>query len=1068
MQQNAEQQYSTLLNLDANETQRVDDNQAHLPRIFVGTVIVVSCLPILLTLLGVDLGAPPASAAPSGADAKFHVLHGPFVHTLLEWTASAIAVFTVLLAFVQYAVRKDVVVPVLGMALLCAGCMDAFHTLAADRLVSGAAPNTSLIPFTWALSRTFNAVIMIVGMMLLLLIKRDVKQNPWFLWAVGVGLLGTSYLLIVASAKAPNLPQTTFPGSFITRPYDVLPLLLFLGAGFLIYVPFWRKNPGLFSEALLLSVLPEVATEAHMAFGSTALFDHHFVVGHALKIVAYAVPLMGLMLEYVHTYRADLALKNHAANLAEDKQQLYKRNAVELERHAAELEEASRYKSQFIANLSHELRTPLNSMLILSQVLSENDEGNLTDEQVKSADIIHSGGEDLLRLLNDILDLSKVEAGMMNMMPETVSLPRLMNQLGVTFVKTAEKKNILFRTLQTLDDSLFFATDALRLEQVLRNLISNALKFTSEGVVTLKTRKPTFAECALLQEEDASCGSVEPRDWICFVVNDTGVGIPAEKLDTIFESFRQADGSVSRAFGGTGLGLAISRHMTKLLGGVIRVESEVEVGSTFTLMLPLNNFDLAAPKKNSAPLQKNTKALKKASRVEAPALPKPEQQEKRSPKKTRDFSSVQWAENDDSEAKNKSDEGICSDASKVLVVEDDPTFSSILKNLLETHGHEAVIVTTGKEALQAARMFSLSGVLLDLGLPDMDGWDVLWELKCLEQTRHIPVYIVSGKDGLDEARKRGALGAVQKPATPGQIEKAMEHLHRLSADSVRHLLLVGDEMPSKSSLASLLGASVEKHQEECAEDALAYLDEHIVDCVVFDANLPDMAPADFVEAAWKTEVGDALLPLVCFSSGIERQDLVSMSGLGVVFVDESDSNHLFEHLSLFLHVRRNLLQGKSIEESQALVDGTESQLAGKKVLLVDDDMRNTFALSIELKKRGMQVILADDGKLALARLKEHLDIDIVLMDVMMPVMDGLTATRELRKDERLRKLPVIALTAKVLSEARLECLDAGCTDYLIKPVDLKRLFRVMSTWLGLPKSSDLDESDEPEPLVGAK
>ncbi|MCP4500842.1 MAG: response regulator [Deltaproteobacteria bacterium] len=752
-----------------------------------------------------------------------------------------------------------------------------------------------------------------------------------------------------------------------------------------------------------------------------------------------------------------------------------------LEKRTEEIELASNYKSEFIANLSHELRTPLNSLLLLSQMLADNDKGNLDEEQVKAAEIIQSGGQDLLRLLNDILDLSKVEAGMLSIVPEPIVTRSLLTQMMDLFSRSAEEKGVLFRTLHMKSD-VFFASDPMRVEQVLRNLLSNALKFTHEGVVTLRVRQPTSAESeSIVAHLGGSTDDDVAASWLCFVVNDTGVGISSEKKEAIFEAFRQADGSTSRAYGGTGLGLTISRRLATLMGGLLTVESEEDIGSTFILLLPRNHFLVpreGEPRHEDGPREQDScvddfsahhddddqgAAQKQAEVGEGKGEQsgrvsvRDEKENNRSTteknirnnaaKALRTKTAIAFrALNDDAEQiRNAREAGVEKGPSSenrihpILVVEADATFARVLESLAICHGHDTVFATNGTEALQVARSSPLSGVLLDLSLPGDNGWDLLWELKYFAQTRHIPVFVVSGKDGLADARKK--LGNENVSIHDG--EEAM-----LASGSERLLLWVGEHQQMTPSLQSaLLLAATHRHEVSAASEALLFLDEHVVDGMVVDVQSLETSVADFIRSSWQTEVGDALLPIACFNSSVERCKLVELAAMGVVFVDESDTNHLFEHVSLFLRTRRLIAEGLSQEEIEKNVEKQTTRLAGRTVLLVDDDIRNTFALSLELKKKGAAVLLAENGLVAQKVLLEHPEIDLVLMDMMMPVMDGLTATKAIRMQCQFENLPVIALTAKVLPENRLECLDAGCTDYLAKPVDLERLFRTLSTWL---------------------
>lgn len=1050
-----------------------------LPQPFVFGVVVLSFLPSVMALLGIDLGSALSDdhVPPVGLD--FTAFRGVLVHTLLEWSASAVAAFTVVLAFAHYAVRRDPLVPVLGLALLSAGCMDAFHTFAADRLIAGNAPTERLIPFTWALSRSFHVVILMVGMAALWFTKRSVQRSPGFLVVVSLTLVLLSYLLMLASATAPQLPQTTFPDAIITRPYDVFPLVMLGVAAVTLYLPFARRHPSLFVQSLLLSVLPELMCELHMAFGSTALFDHHFVAGHALKLLGYSVPLTGLVLDYVAVQRADLAQRARTEQLAEEKRSLYAKHAEELERHAQETEEASRYKSQFIANLSHELRTPLNSMLILSEVLARNDDGNLTEEQAQSAHIIHSGGLDLLGLVNDILDLSKVEAGMMDMLPEDVRADQVVDHLRMSFASQAREKGVALRTHVDPDVDVLHS-DPMRLEQVLRNLISNALKFTDDGVVTLKVRPPHTDEQKHIADHRLTSTSPpadDDGDWVCFAVHDTGVGIGADKLASIFDAFRQADGTISRSHGGTGLGLTISRKMADLLGGFIRVQSEVDVGSTFTLLLPRSGparrDDDDGPSTTTATSPPSTWARSPAATSPTAASPTATSSTATSPTaedSTWTASRPQLspaapsipvsmvapvvedvvreapvapaqpkaAANDDHDMADPAGltPSTTLEAPNVLVLAQDPTFAVLLQRLVRRHGFTPVAVHSAEGAIGVSRESDVVAAVVDADTDD--AWRVLFQMRYSESTRDVPVFMITGTERLWQARREADDNA------PGSVDIEGPRLeHRVVRSDHRHFLQVGNAARLASLLPPLEGLTTDAAPDAEAVDAM--LREALYDGLTVDLDDTTIDAVDVLRRARRSDLGEALTAVVRIGPGTSAAALTQLVEMGVVFVDESNTNYLFEHLSVFLHLRRAQLHGLAADMHNVLA-GSVAALADKRVLLVDDDIRNTFALSMELKRAGMQVALADNGQAALTTLESDPNFDVVLMDVMMPVMDGLTAMRALRQHPTLHDLPVLALTAKVLAADHVECLDAGASDYISKPVDVAKLLRVLATW----------------------
>ncbi len=659
----------------------------------------------------------------------------------------------------------------------------------------------------------------------------------------------------------------------------------------------------------------------------------------------------------------------------------------EADNRALERDTASRYKSEFLANMSHELRTPLNSLLILSRSLAENDEGNLSDDQVDSAQIISESGTHLLRLINDILDLSKVEAGKMVVDASDLPLNDFAQALSRRFGRLAEAKH-LARAV-TVADGLPAAlrTQHGKLDQVVNNLVGNALKFTEAGGVTVTVGKT-------------------PGGMLAIAVADTGIGIPADKLERIFVAFEQVDGSTSRSFGGTGLGLTISRKLAQFLGGDITVTSAVGQGSTFTLTLPLHAGTIgtaAAEPPAAAP-------------PAAPALPA--------------FTSALRCD-DDRDALSPKDETI-------LVVEDDVAFARIVRDSARKQGFKCLVAQDGPSGIGLARQYRPTGIVLDVGLPGMDGWTVMDQLKKHPETRHIPVHFMSATDSSRRGLEMGAVGYFTKPVTREQIAQAFQRIHHFTGPGTRRLLLVEDDAATRKAVTTLLAAEhLEIVEAVDGEDAFARLrDDGPWDCMILDLGLPGIDGHSLLKRC--TEDNFTVPPVVVYSArDLSEADTLALREYtdSIVIKGARSPDRLLDEVTLFLHsvqARLPEAQQRMLRGLQKGGDGSD----GRVVLVVDDDMRNTFALSKVLRQKGFRVLMAQDGRTALDQLNEAATVDVVLMDIMMPGMDGYEATREIRKQERFRSLPVIALTAKAMVGDREKCLEAGADDYVSKPVDI--------------------------------
>jgi HAMP domain-containing protein/signal transduction histidine kinase/CheY-like chemotaxis protein len=727
--------------------------------------------------------------------------------------------------------------------------------------------------------------------------------------------------------------------------------------------------------------------------------------------------------------KTNLELEEKAHLLAGQKAEVEQKNQeveqakVALEEKAEQLALISKYKSEFLANMSHELRTPLNSLLILSQILSENADGNLTTKQVGFAQTIHSSGSDLLDLINDILDLSKIESGTMAVDITTVPFAEIRRFVESTFRQVADLKGLQFEVLLDPDLPPALQTDTKRLQQVLKNLLSNAFKFTERGSVSLHASVAT--EGWNPEQEMLNAANTV----VAFSVTDTGIGIPKEKHGVIFEAFQQGDGTTSRKYGGTGLGLSISRQITRLLGGEIRIESMPGQGSTFTLYLPL--IYPAQPVESPAGEQGlatavggETKPMVAASArvVLAPV--------------------VERAVNDD--------RAIIEDGDRILLIaEDDPNFAQILLDLARERGFKGLVAQSADRALALAREYQPTAVTLDLRLPDADGWTILDRLKHDPATRHIPVHIISVEENWQRGLRLGAIDFLTKPATKESLSHALTTLHEFVDRPVKRLLVVEDDEAQQRSIAELIGdGDVLTTAVSTGAEALEALQRESFDCMVLDLGLPDMTGFQLITRV-KGEIGLRKLPTIVYTgkqlSKREEAELRRMAE-SVVIKDAQSPERLLDETALFLHrVTERLPEPKRRMLEQ--LHRTDPTLSGRKALVVDDDVRNIFALTTFLERSEMKVIYAESGREGIAKLQETPDVDVVLMDVMMPEMDGYETMRAIREMPRFRNLPIIAVTAKAMKGDRDKCIQAGASDYIAKPVDMDQLLSLLRVWL---------------------
>ncbi|TAL36951.1 MAG: response regulator [Phenylobacterium sp.] len=709
--------------------------------------------------------------------------------------------------------------------------------------------------------------------------------------------------------------------------------------------------------------------------------------------------------QQVELEQTNSQLEEQAQTLEAQRDDL-ERTSAAVEQKARELEQASQYKSDFLANMSHELRTPLNSLLILSKLLGDNPEGTLSDEQVKYARTIQSSGNDLLTLINDILDLSKIEAGQLQIQPERVPLQRLASDIRALFEPVAGERGLQFDIHAADDLPAIIETDRLRLEQILKNLLSNAFKFTEKGSVQL-----TIARAA--------------GERLSLAVKDTGIGISSEQQQGIFEAFRQADGAISRRYGGTGLGLSISRELARLLGGAVTLESQPGQGSTFTLTVPLA-YDAAEVSPHEP----------RPAPVDDTPAPSPRVRRKSAPARVVD------------------DRAMLSDTRRLLlVIEDDPTFAGIVCDLSHELGFQCLVAPTAEEALELAAQFRPHAIVLDVGLPDQSGLTVLDRLKRDDATRHIPIHVISGADHSQTALSLGAVGYLLKPVEREKLSEVLQNLESQLTRSMRRVLIVEDDDVQRDAVGRLLASGdVETVGVGTAAECLDKLKSETFDCMVLDLSLPDASGFSLLETLSR---GDHSFPPVIVYTGhdlsADDEQRLRRYSHSIIIKGAKSPERLLDEVLLFLHqVVADLPpeQQKMIRKAR----NRDSVLEGRRILVVEDDVRNVYSLTSVLEPRGAAVQIARNGEEALEALARAADggepmIDLVLMDVMMPVMDGLEATRRIRGDGRWGDLPIVMLTAKAMPDDQERCLEAGASDYMAKPIDVDKLLSLVRVWM---------------------
>ncbi|WAC14533.1 response regulator [Dyadobacter pollutisoli] len=694
----------------------------------------------------------------------------------------------------------------------------------------------------------------------------------------------------------------------------------------------------------------------------------------------------------------------------EERSGLLEEKNLEIQKKAEELELTTRYKSEFLANMSHELRTPLNSILLLSRLLAENDEQNLSGEQIEYAQVIQSSGNGLLGLIDEILDLSKIEAGKMELEYVNVSIKEITDDIRSLFAPVAKEKGLDFAIKIQKDVPAIIETDKMRLEQIIKNLISNALKFTAQGSVHVNVK---------LKEGDAK--------MLCFAVRDTGIGVAPEKQQHIFEAFQQADGSTKRKYGGTGLGLSISRELVKLLGGEISLTSVVNEGSEFTLFIPIaHTFD--------EPEQKSF-FISAAD----------ENHTRKTPEDDARFISTVIPENiaDDRNNIRETDKTI-------LIIEDDTLFAKSLLDYTRKQGYKGIVAVRGDEGLQLAKNFKPMGILLDIQLPIISGWDVMDQLKSTPDTRHIPVHIMSSHRMKNESLLKGAVDFIDKPVAFDKMEEIFRKIEYVISKKSKKVLIVEDNSMHAKALSYFLGTfDINSELKSDITDGIEALKNNEADCVILDMGIPDKKAYEILEEA-KKNPGFENIPIIIFtgkSLSMSEELRIKQYADSIIVKTAHSYQRMLDEVSLFLHVvEENKKAGRQHSDNKKL-GGMGDILKDKTVLIADDDVRNIFSLSKSLENYKMNVLTALDGKEALQKLEENPSVDVVLLDMMMPQMDGYETARRIRDQFKWRNLPVIAVTAKAMTGDREKCINAGASDYITKPVDIDQLMSLLRVWL---------------------
>jgi tubulin-specific chaperone A len=721
--------------------------------------------------------------------------------------------------------------------------------------------------------------------------------------------------------------------------------------------------------------------------------------------------------EELQVTNEELEEKTHS--LEEERKNVTQRNRElqktqkELEQKAKELAITSRYKSEFLANMSHELRTPLNSLLILANNLVSNKKKNLDKEQLKSATIIEKSGQDLLNLINEILDLSRIEAGKIAINIGKARLSEISDGITANFKPLADEKGLKLSVNISKNLPETIQTDRQRLEQIIKNLMSNATKFTERGEVNLDFFRPGA-------EVNLSKSGLDRQKAVAISVTDTGIGIPKDKQLEIFEAFQQADGSTSRLYGGTGLGLSISRELVKLLGGEIQLESSEGKGSTFTVYLP--------------------EELKEKEALGLEITEDFKFEDRKHPQ-VASFEPAPTIEDDRDNIGNKD--------RIILTIEDDLKFAEILYKFCHERNFKCIHAGDGETGIELAETYKPDAIILDIRLPGIEGWGVLEALKNNSNTRHIPVHMMSVEEESIDAYKKGAIGYLTKPVTDNDLEQAFSRIEDLLDRSIKDLLIVEDDEIMRKNIIKLIGNSDIKIKEAgTGKEALKELRSKTYDCIILDLNLPDMSGFEVLSNLEGLE-GTSIPPVIIYTGKDltrEEEYQLEKSTSSIIVKGVMSQERLLDETALFLHRVVDDLPARKRKMISRLHD-EDFLFQGKKILVADDDMRNVFAISKVLEEKGMDIYKAADGQEALDMLDKEPHMDLVLMDIMMPVMDGYEATRHIRSQERFRSLPILAITAKAMREDRDKCIAAGANDYIPKPVEIDRLISLMRVWL---------------------
>jgi len=699
----------------------------------------------------------------------------------------------------------------------------------------------------------------------------------------------------------------------------------------------------------------------------------------------------------------------------------------EIEQKARDLEIASLYKSEFLANMSHELRTPLNSIIVLSQLLNENKKNHLDKKEQEFAKTINSSGLDLLDLINDILDLSKIESGAIELIPERLYFDHLIDFIKGTFEPLINEKGLELKVEKDPELPEYFITDVQRVQQIVKNLISNAIKFTQKGSITFKIKKD-FDEKT-------------KKPMVAISVIDTGIGIPKDKQDLIFEAFKQADGTTSRKYGGTGLGLSISKNFSELLGGFMRLKSEEGKGSEFILYLP---FELKTGESNS---DENKPAENETAKAEAREKIKNEGVSYQTLKDASE--KVDDGEEKDLQPVSDDRNSIKKEDKTILIIEDDLNFAKVLLNLAHEHGFKGIIANTGEVGLYHADYYKPNAIILDMRLPGIDGKKVLSVLKQNPKTRNIPVHIISSSDFDISALKDGAIGYLTKPVSKSQLDEVFDKIENFIDKPVKKLLIVEDEPLTRKSIEELMAnSSIEIVSVESGEEAVEKLNSGNFDCVILDLGLKGMSGYEVLEKM-NADEKQKNIPVVIYTSkdlSQEENEKLRKYAQSIILKGAKSFERLLAETTLFLHQ----IDDDFPEKKKKMMEGAhgkENIVEGKTILIVDDDMRNVFALTSLLEEYNANVVVAKNGKEAIDKLHKNDNIDLILMDIMMPEMDGYEAMRLIRKEKKYKNLPIIALTAKAMKEDREKCIAAGANEYLSKPVEKEKLISLLRVWL---------------------